>query len=212
MQAASRDPYTDAIQITNLATDEVWTPTTRGEEQVDEQPVQQPELTFGDEYRSADATDAFGLEGMAKGALNTVTDFVAGQEVFPDVGDTGRDMSLLREELQQDLAAGYDRQPPSWALRAIRELIPSPGSFQGASSAQGQLRALGRKFETELQTAQQSLHSNFRGMSPEDRAKKQAEISALQRSLAKINKALGGFDADGGENETSSGVKWRVVQ
>ena len=210
----SRDPYTDAIQITNLATDEVWTPSVRGEEKT-VQPTQnapqtQPDLTFGDPYKGAE--DVFGLEGMARGAANAVTDFVTGQEIFPEAAQATRDFELLREDITQDLQSAYGQRVPSWALQALRDLAPSPGGFQGAGSAQGQLRALGRRFQSELQAAEQSLRVNNRGMSPEDEAKANAKISALRRSMEKINQALGGFDADGAENETSSGVKWRVVQ
>uniref|UniRef100_UPI003B51A006 hypothetical protein n=1 Tax=Roseovarius indicus TaxID=540747 RepID=UPI003B51A006 len=210
----SRDPYTDAIQVTNLATNEVWTPSAQGEEQVT-QPTQQetqtqPDLAFGDPYNGAE--DVFGLEGMARGAANAVTDFVTGQEVFPEAAQATRDFELLREDITQDLQSAYGQRVPSWALQALRDLAPSPGGFQGAGSAQGQLRALGRRFQSELQAAEQSLRANNRGMSPEDEAKANAKISALRRSMEKINQALGGFEADGAENETSSGVKWRVVQ
>lgn len=210
----SRDPYTDAIQVTNLATNEVWTPSARGGEQVtqrtDEETRTQPDLTFGNPYKGAE--DVFGLEGMARGALNAVTDFVTGQEIFPEAAQATRDFELLREDITQDLQSAYGQRVPSWALKALRDLAPSPGGFQGAGSAQGQLRALGRRFQSELQAAEQSLRANNRGMSPEDEAKANAKISALRRSMEKINQALGGFEADGAENETSSGVKWRVVQ
>lgn len=210
----SRDPYTDAIQITNLATDEVWTPSARDEtpaaQPAKEQPTTgQPDLTFGES--NSDAGDAFGFEGMAKGTINTVTDFATGQEAFPDVGDTSRDLNLLREEIQQDLASGYNRQPPSWALKAIRELIPSPGSFQGASSARGQLETLERRFDQELMSASRNLEERGNNMSPEERTEAEAKIGSLARSRDKIRAAIRRFDSGGDEGETSSGVRWRVV-
>ena len=210
----SRDPYTDAIQITYLDTDEVWTPSARGEEQSAQPPQAeaqpQADLTFGAPYKGAE--DVFGLEGMAKGTANAVTDFLTGQEIFPETAQASRDFQLLREDITQDLQSAYGQRVPSWALQALRDLAPAPGGFQGAGSAQGQLRALGRRFQSELQAAEQSLRGNNRRMSPEAEAEANAKISALRRSMEKINQALGGFEADGGENETSSGVKWRVVQ
>lgn len=220
----SRDPFTEQIQITNLATNETWLPstgqqgaTTQGQPEAQPAQTTQPaqpdqnDLTFGQPYE--DAENAFGLEGMVRRGINNASDFVTGREVFPDTGQTQRDFDLLREDITQDLQSAYGQRLPSWALQAVRDLTPSAGGFQGQGAAQGKLRALGRKFEQELQAVEQSLApQNRRGTSPEDWAKMESQRGALRRSLRKIQNALGGFAEGGTGNQTSSGVNWRVVE
>lgn len=202
----SRDPYTDRIQVTNLATNETWTPSARDQQQ-NQTPqeatppaneAEQQNLTFGDAY--GDAENAFGLEGMFRRGANWASDLVTGQQVYPETGQTQQDFAVLREDITQDMQSAYGQRVPSWALQAIRDLTPEAGTFEGQGAAQNKLRALGRRFQQELEAVEGSLSSRgMSGLSPEDRQALQSQRGGLRRALAKVQNALQGFEGEGVE-------------
>lgn len=151
------------------------------------------ELTFGDAY--VGATDAFGLEGFARNAANRVSDTLTGRAIFPETEQAVADFSVLRERLIGDVAAGYDRQPPSWLLRNIEALTPDPATpFMGASTAQSKLRAIAR----DLQNARTTAANEMRGrITPARRQQLQTQITSLNSALGRLEAALEGFDGPG---------------
>lgn len=194
----SRDPFTDQIQVTNLATNEVFSPSLAGQGQqqagqaTPAQAADGGELTFGQPYQGA--SQAFGLGGMARRGANVVSDFVAGQPVFPETAQTQQDFAVLREDLTQDIQSAYGQKVPSWALQAIRDLTPAAGSIEGAGAAQAKLTALGRKLEQELQSVEGSLQGGrARVMSREAMAEAQSQASGLRKALGKVQSAMQGF-------------------
>lgn len=207
----SRDPFTDQIQITNLATNEVFTPSVSGQAAPAQgdasQPEADPDLSFGQAYQGAGS--AFGLGGMVRGGVNAVSDFVAGQPVFPETAQTQRDFAVLREDLTQDMQSAYGQRVPSWALQAIRDLTPAAGTFEGAGAAQSKLTSLGRKIEQELQSVEGALGGRgARTMSPQARAEMEAQASGLLKALGKVQTALQGFQ--GGDVQLRPEVEDRL--
>lgn len=157
--------------------------------------------------KSTPVNGAFGIEGAAKGAINAVGDSLGLGTAFPDVQTTQADFDVLREQLINDVASAYARQPPSWLLKNIEGLTPQAGSIrQGESGAKSQLNALRRSFEGELENAQKRSRQR---LSPTERQALEAKMSGVSASLARIDAALDRFDTGGG-NVTSSGVKWSV--
>lgn len=147
---------------------------------------------FGEPYSGAG--DAFGVEGFLRRGLNAASDVVGADPLFPETLQTQADFDLLRENLINDVASAYARQPPAFLLREIRALTPRAGSLaMGPEGAQTKLRALGRQFESELGSANAALR---RRLSPTDRAKLQARAQGLQAAIDKIDAALAGFEPD----------------
>ena len=200
-----RDPITREIQVVDISNGQlVWggaqtepTPTT-------EPTTAAPQLTFG-----GDASDAFGVEGWSKGVANTVADVAGFDAPFKGVQDTQSDFGVLREQMLNDMASAYDRQPPSWLLEEIRELTPAAGSLrEGAGGAQSKMRALKRHFESELAIAERGLS---RRMSPDQRQNAEVKVSGLRAAIGRVDAALGRFST-GQQQKTSSGVSWSIEE
>ncbi|SLN23256.1 hypothetical protein ROJ8625_00930 [Roseivivax jejudonensis] len=210
----SRDPVDDTVIVTDLATRESYRPgmpEDTAPPAQDTQPRAEPgggnQLSFPGSP-GADASDAFGFEGMLKGSANAVSDFIGLGAPFEDVRETQSDFDVLSESLINDVASAYERQPPSWLLQNIRELTPQAGGFQGAGSAQSKLGALRRNFENELNITNEQLG---RRLSPAERQKLLSRKTGLEAAIQKVDSYLGRFG--GGEsNETQSGVSWSVVE
>ncbi|UMA64630.1 hypothetical protein LVO79_16760 [Roseivivax marinus] len=206
----SRDPVDDTVIVTDLATRESYRPgmpddTTQPASETPQRDRQ--ELSFPSST-GADASDAFGLEGMLKGGANAVSDYVGLDAPFEGVRETQSDFAVLSESLINDVASAYDRQPPSWLLENIRELTPQAGGFQGAGAARSRLGALRRNFENELNIADEQLG---RRMSPAERQSLLSRRTGLEAAIAKVDSYLGRFGGSEG-NTTQSGVSWSVVE
>ncbi|WP_306133447.1 hypothetical protein [Roseivivax marinus] len=210
----SRDPVDDTLIVTDLATRESYRPQmpddtaqpTPGANPGGGQDERAP-LAFPD-GTGADASDAFGLEGMLKGSANAASDFVGLGAPFEGVRETQSDFAVLGESLINDVASAYNRQPPSWLLQNIRELTPQAGGFQGAGSAQSKLGALRRNFENELNIANEQLS---RRMDPREKQRLEERVTGLKAAIAKVDSYLGRFQQGEG-SKTQSGVNWRVVE
>lgn len=208
----SRHPVDQSVIVTNLATGESYSPQARGANGSSapamtggsaSQPIAAPQPTGG-----PDATDAFGLEGMVKGGVNSIADFAGMPPPFEGVQNSQSDFAVLRESLTNDIAAGYGRQPPSWLLQNIQDLTPQAGSTMGAGAAQSKLNALRRGFAGELANIQEQLSGR---VSPTTRTELRQRGSAIQSAIGKVDRALGSFGG-GTANTTKSGVQWRIEQ
>lgn len=203
------DPVTRESMVIDLSNGQpVYRVDPTGGEQQPTQPsapqAASPQLTFG-----GNASDAFGAEGFIKGAANKVADVFGAGVPYEGVQDTQSDFGVLREQMLNDMASAYDRQPPSWLLEEIRELTPQAGSLrEGASGAQSKMRALKRHFESELSLAEQALR---RRMSPDERQKAEAKASGLRAAIGRVDAALGRFST-GQQQQTSSGVTWSIEE
>jgi hypothetical protein len=146
-----------------------------------------PEATtseFGQQY--PDATSAFGLPGFARWGANVLTGTV-GQPMFPSAQQSTAGFGVLRESLVNDIASGYDRQPPSWLLKNIQDLTPvAANPFVGVDQAISQLDALGNNFLTELSSLQTQAQGS---LSPTDRAAINQRVQAVQTGLNRIRQA-----------------------
>lgn len=199
------DPVTRETTYTDLSQP---LPARQAAPQATPRTAEQPAtLTYGDQYPAAG--DSFGVGGFARRAVNSAADTLGAGAVFPEVEDTQADFGILKESLVNDIASGYERQPPSWLLENIERLVPQAGRIsQGADRAQSQLRALGRSFDSELSTVNGQLQS--RQLSPTDRAKLESRRAALTSAKARVDSAIGAFSQQDGGNVTSSGIKWSV--
>lgn len=202
----SRDPFDQSVIVTNLATGQSYSPQAQqGQSQQipDASAIQQTELP-----PAPDASNAFGFEGMMKGAINSATDFAGMSPPFDGVQQTQSDFAVLREGLVNDISQGYGRQPPSWLLKNIQDLTPQAGSMMGPEAAQSKLSALQRSFETELAGIQRQLNTRI---SPQQQQVLSERSAALQSALGRVSSALGQFGG-GASNTTRSGVQWRIEQ
>lgn len=146
-------------------------------------------LSFGEPY--SDSENAFGVEGAFRRGVNALGDAVGLGPAFPDTLQTQRDFGVLRERIINDIASGYDRQPPSWLLQNIEELVPEAGRpFQGPEDAQSRLRSIGRDLSQEREQVAKSLK---RRMSPEARQKLESQLSGLDAALGRLETALSSF-------------------
>ena len=174
-----------------------------------EQPGEAPRLSFGPSFENAQ--DSFGAEGFARRAINTGVGAVTGQTPYPDVQQTQADFRVLRENLLNQVASAYNRQPPSWLMKEIRELIPASGQFwESADDAQAKLNALGRTLEGQLNVTNRSLG---RRLKPADREALSQRRSELEIAVGSIREALGAFQQGGtiqglqpGQSTTLNGV------
>lgn len=202
----SRDPFDQSVIVTNLATGQSYSPQAQqGQPQQipDASAIQQTELP-----PAPDASNAFGFEGMVKGAINSATDFAGMSPPFDGVQQTQSDFAVLREGLVNDISQGYGRQPPSWLLKNIQDLTPQAGSMMGPEAAQSKLSALQRSFETELAGIQRQLNTRI---SPQQQQVLSERSAALQSALGRVSSALGQFGGRA-SNTTRSGVQWRIEQ
>lgn len=191
---ADRHPVTGELQVVDMSTGR---PIYGGPQQRrQEQPPQPVPFTggsqqFGRQFENAPAS--FGLEGAARGLANTAFD-VAGMPVpYRDVQQTQADFRVLQESLVNDLESAYSGRVPSWMLKNLRDLTPSPGSpFEGAETARTKLNAMGRQLQSELTITEQSLS---RELSPKNRQDAEAKISALRSGISRVGAALQSFGA-----------------
>lgn len=200
---ADRHPVTGELQVVDMATGR---PTYGGtaQQQPAPSPLTQPGLMspnpqqFGEQYPNANA--AFGVEGAARNAVNTVLDAAGIGAPYQDTQAAQADFGVLRESLLNDMATSYGRQPPSWLLKEIRDLTPAAGSvFQGAGGAQSQLNALGRHLNNELAITQRALQ---RQLSPTNRQEYEARQAGLEAAIGRVSGAIDAFGR--GQNQNSS--------
>lgn len=160
-----------------------------------------------------DVGNAFGLVGAGRNIANRVGDVTGLGAPYPETQETQSDFGVLRESLLNDISSGYARQPPSWLLKDIKDLIPAAGSIMtGASGAQAGLRSLQRSMTTELAGMQRVLDT--RNLTPTKRIEVEDNIFALSTALSKLDNALGAFGGQSAPtgNTTSTGVTWSIVE
>ena len=166
-------------------------------------------LAFGEQYTQAPSV--FGWEGMLKRGANAVTDVIPGLgTAFPTEQQTLMDFRVLSENLVNDIASAYPRQPPSWLLENIAELTPKAGTlWEGPDSAASKLQSLGASMESELRLAETQLSTRI---SPERRQELELRKAGIESALNRLSKALGALrpEAQQGGNKTSSGVTWSI--
>lgn len=173
--------------------------------------VQQPQpaanLSFGPQFEAG--PNVFGMEGFAKGMANTLTDVIPGiGTAFPEEMRTESDFRVLREQLVNDVASAYDRQPPSWLLQNIQELAPTPGKItEGPDQAIAKLSSLGRALQQEMALIDQQLGMR---MTPDRRQPLEARRAGLEMAISRISIAAKSLKPQSGANKTSSGVTWSI--
>jgi len=186
---ADRDPITREVTIVDMATGMPVYGGTRQTAQAAE-PTPPQESQFGEAF--ADPTHAFGASGFGARVVNQAADSLNLDQPFPETAATQRDFAVLKENLLNDIASAYNRQPPSWLLQEIRELTPSAGSLlEGPATARSKLEALGRQMEGQLQAAEETL---ARPLSPSERLEAEGQKAGLQQALARIGTALRSFE------------------
>ena len=150
--------------------------------------AESPRFSFGPQFENADR--AGGIGGFARKLTNTGADAVGLDMPFPETAQAQSDFANFGEGIIATVAAGYNRQPPSWLLQNIRDLAPQPGVFEGPQATQNKLRALGR----EMQSRRAAVASQLgRRMMPAERQTLQGQISALDAGMAQIEQAIRGF-------------------
>lgn len=172
-----------------------------------EQPQPAANLTFGPQFEAG--PNVFGMEGFAKGVANTLTDVIPGiGTAFPEEMRTESDFRVLREQLVNDVASAYDRQPPSWLLQNIQELAPTPGKVtEGPDQAVAKLSSLGRALQQEMALIDQQLGMR---MTPDRRQPLEARRAGLEMAISRISIAAKSLKPQSGANKTSSGVTWSI--
>jgi hypothetical protein len=206
----SRDPYDQSVIVTNLATGQSYSP--QAQQSPQSHPMQIPDVSAIQQTElppAPDASNAFGFEGMVKGAINSATDFAGMSAPFDGVQQSQSDFAVLREGLVNDISQGYGRQPPSWLLKNIQDLTPQAGGLMGPEAAQAKLAALQRSFQTELSGIQGQIDTRI---SPQQRQVLSERGAALQSALGRVSSALGLFGQGGGGGTTRGGVQWRIEQ
>lgn len=191
---ADRHPVTGELQVVDMSTGRpIYGGSQRGQTSEPSQtvPFTGGSQKFGRQFENAPAS--FGLEGAARGLANTAFD-VAGMPVpYRDVQQTQADFRVLQESLVNDLESAYSGRVPSWMLKNLRDLTPSPGSpFEGSETARTKLNAMGRQLQSELTITEQSLS---RELSPKNRQDAEAKISALRSGISRVGAALQSFGA-----------------
>ena len=147
-------------------------------------------LSFGDRFGSA--TESFGPGGLGRRVGNIASEAVGASPMFPETLESQADFGVLQEQLINDIASAYPRQPPSWLLQNIRELTPTAGSlWVGPERAQSQLRAIGRNLDDERASAQSRLEGG--NLSREGRQEIEERVTGLDAALRRINQAVGAF-------------------
>lgn len=174
-----------------------------------EQPQPAANLTFGPQFEAG--PNVFGMEGFAKGVANTLTDVIPGiGTAFPEEMRTESDFRVLREQLVNDVASAYDRQPPSWLLQNIQELAPTPGKVtEGPDQAVAKLSSLGRALQQEMALIDQQLGMR---MTPDRRQPLEARRAGLEMAIGRISSAAKSLKPQSGANKTSSGVTWSIEE
>lgn len=216
----SQDPTTREIMVTNLITGETYAPTVvqrmpqGGAVQQAQQPapVQQPNgnPTFGDAFQGAQ--NSFGFQGVARNILNTAADATGFEVPFPEDQQTRQDFEVLGESLINDFASAYGRQPPSWLLQNISQLVPQAGRpLEGPQRAQTKLTSIARDMTSRRQAAQAQLS---RRLTPAERQEALALIAGIDAALVRVDAALKGFQGGNSQsgNQTSNGVTWSIEE
>ena len=198
----SRDPFDQSVVVTNLATGESYSPQAQQQAVAPEpsEPIQTEALP-----PAPDASNAFGLEGMIKGAINSASDTVGLGTPYEGVRQSQDDFAVLREDLTNSIASAYNRQPPSWLMKNIQDLTPQAGGLGGAEGAQSKLDSLRRNFVSELVTAKGQLGTR---MAPVQQRALAQRINALEASIGKVEGALAQFGAAGGSEIDNIADKW----
>lgn len=146
---------------------------------------------FGPQYPAA--PDSFGVGGALAGGINRALDAVGVGAPYPDIQQTQADFGVLRENLMNDIADTYGRQPPSWLLQEIRSLTPDAGSpFEGAGGAQAKLNAIGRQLQSQIDLTTEALSQP---LSSTNRQELQTRLGGLQMGLSRVQTALQAFGA-----------------
>lgn len=149
---------------------------------------------FGAPY--PDASGSFGLGGALAGTINRTMDAVGLGAPYPDVQRTQAAFGVLRENLLNDIAETYGRQPPSWLLQDIRSLTPEAGNLlEGPEAAQAKLTAIGRQLQSQIEQTQESLG---RQNSPSGQQELETRLGGLQTGLSRVQEALAAFGPRGG--------------
>lgn len=166
-------------------------------------------LTFGQQY--TEAPNVFGWEGVLKRGANAVTGVIPGfRPAFPVEQQTLMDFRVLGENLVNDIASAYARQPPSWLLENIAELTPKAGTlWEGPDSAASKLQSLGASMESELRLAETQLSTRI---SPERRQELELRKAGIESAINRLSEALGALrpEPQQGGNTTASGVTWSI--
>jgi hypothetical protein len=215
----SQDPTTREIMITNLITGETYAPTvvqgmpTQGQPGQTQQPapVQQTapapsgNPTFGDAFQGA--SNSFGFQGVARNLANTAADVTGFEVPFPEDQQTAQDFAVLGESLINDFASAYGRQPPSWLLQNIAQLVPQAGRpFEGPQRAQTKLTSIARDMTSRRATAQAQLS---RRLTPAERQEALALIAGIDATLARVDAALKGFQ--GGASDADDALMQKYL-
>ena len=172
-------------------------------------PAPQPQAPAPQAPPTGDARGAFGLPGVAANAVNTVTDAIGAGAAFPQQQSAKADADVLREQLTNDIASGYGRQPPSWLLRNIQELTPQAASLQGPDGAYEKLRALSDSLAGEAASLEKMLG---RKMAPSQKQKVEARLQAIQTAIGRTEQFMARLAPGGETQKTQSGVQWRIVE
>lgn len=210
----SQDPTTREIMVTNLTTRETFAPSVSQEGQI-QQPAQQPvqqvtpqpagNPSFGDAFQGA--SNSFGFQGVARGIANTAADAAGFEVPFPEDQQTRQDFEVLGESLVNDFASAYGRQPPSWLLQNIAELVPQAGrALEGPQRAQTKLVSIARDMESRREAAQAQLS---RRLAPAERQEALALIAGIDAALVRVNAALQGFQ--GGSTDADDALMQKYL-
>ena len=139
----------------------------------------------------SNAETAYGAEGFAKGTINAVTDAIGAGLPFPNERRVQDETAVLREQLTNDIASSYGRQPPSWLLKQIQELLPQAGSvFNGPDGARSKYMAIRESLASEMQNL--SDQSRLQ-QSPAAQQQIQKQRVGVNAAIARIDNALGQF-------------------
>lgn len=126
--------------------------------------------------------NAFGVLGVAGGLVNRATDFLAGQEMFPQIAEAQRFFRSLEEDGLVGLAQAYPRMPASDLMERIRRLLPNVGTVEGAQAANKELEQLEARFDRDLRNA---MRMRGRG-SAAAQAENDRRILALQGLIQQV--------------------------
>lgn len=99
------------------------------------------------------ARNAFGATGLVGNAVNAVTDFAVGKEVFPELGENVRFFRNLQEDLLVGLSQAYGRQPAQALMERLRGLLPNVTTTEGSQAAFRELVEMRNRFERDLGVA-----------------------------------------------------------
>jgi hypothetical protein len=200
----SRDPFSNQVQLINKATGQViGMPATPAPVAA---PAAPPPATVPPPATAPAATaapaapppafniandnarDAFGIPGALRNLANRGMDAAGMQMPFPDIAQDVSNFAVLGETLLNDIQGAYGRQPPSWLLQQINELIPRAGQpFTGPDNALMKFESLRASMEQEI-TAQRNAFAS--APSPEIQAQVQARVGALETALFRIEDAI----------------------